>query len=373
MRIAIPTEIKNNEFRVAASAEMVHELTRRGHDVCVQSGAGNGSGIPDEDYTAAGARIAPHATTTWADAELVLKVKEPIAEEYPFLRPDLTLFTYLHLAADRPLTEALVGAGTRALAYETVREEDGSLPLLMPMSEIAGRLSIVVGSFYVMKDEGGAGILLSGVPGTPRGKVVIIGAGTAGESAVAMAVGMRADVTVIDIDSRKLRAVEARYPGAVTTLASSRQTIARAVADADVVIGSVLVPGARAPKLVTDDMVATMRPGSVLVDIASDQGGCFEGSHPTTHDHPTFPVHDTLFYCVANMPGAVPKTATAALTSATMPYVFTVADLGVEQAVRLSDPLAQGVNTWDGHVVNGPVGQAFDMPTVELMDIIGSN
>ena len=371
MRIAVPTEVKNNEFRVATTPEMVHELTAHGHHVLVQQGAGVGSGIPDEDFAAVGATLVPTAAETWATADLVLKVKEPIASEYVHLRPDLALFTYLHLAADRPLTDALLAAGTRTIAYETVRESDGSLPLLIPMSEIAGRLSLTVAAYHLMKDEGGAGLLLSGVPGTPRGRVVVIGAGTAGESAVAMAVGARADVTVLDIDDARLRAIEARHPGAVTTLVSSRPTIARAVADADVVIGSVLVPGARAPKLVTDDMVATMRPGSVLVDIAIDQGGCFEGSRPTTHDAPTFPVHDATYYCVANMPGAVPRTATAALTSATMRHVLHLADRGVPAAVATSHALAQGVNTWDGHLVNAAVARAFDLaptPLGELLD-----
>lgn len=372
MRIAVPTEVKNNEFRVAATPEMVHELTARGHEVLVQQGAGVGSGISDEDFAAVGATPVPTAEETWAGADLVLKVKEPVASEYPLLRPDLTLFTYLHLAADRPLTDALLAAGTRAIAYETVRETDGSLPLLIPMSEIAGRLSLTVAAYHLMKDEGGAGLLLSGVPGTPRGRVVVIGAGTAGENAVAMAVGARADVTVLDIDAARLRAVEARHPGAVTTLVSSRPTIARAVEDADVVIGSVLVPGARAPKLVTDEMVATMRPGSVLVDIAIDQGGCFEGSRPTTHDAPTFPVHDATYYCVANMPGAVPRTATAALTSATMRHVLHLADRGITGAVETSAPLARGVNTWDGHLVNAAVARALDLaatPLGEFLDV----
>lgn len=371
MRIAIPTEVKNNEFRVAATAEMVHELTSRGHEVVVQEGAGVGSGIPDAAYAAAGATLAPTAASTWEAGEVVLKVKEPVASEYPLLRGDLTLFTYLHLAADRPLAEALLAAGTRSIAYETVREEDGSLPLLIPMSEIAGRLSLVVGAFHVMKDEGGAGLLLSGVTGTPRGKVLVIGAGTAGQNAVAMAVGMRADVTVLDIDSRKLRALESRYAGAVTTLVSSGRTIARAVADADLVIGSVLVPGARAPKLVTDDMVASMRPGSVLVDIAIDQGGCFEGSHATTHEDPTFRVHDALYYCVANMPGAVPRTATAALTAATLRHVLRLADEGVPACVAGSPALAAGVNTWDGALVNEAVAGALGLEATPLAALLG--
>ncbi len=370
MRIGIPTEVKNNEFRVAATAEMVHELSARGHEVLVQSGAGAGSGIADADYAAVGARLTDTAQQTWGSAELVLKVKEPIASEYAFLRPGLALFTYLHLAADRPLTEALLSSGTRALAYETVRAPDGSLPLLVPMSQIAGRLSVTVGAYHLMRDHGGEGLLLSGVPGTPRGKVVVIGAGTAGRSAVAMAVGMRAQVTVLDIDPAALRAVEDAHPGAVTTLVSAAPSLTRAVADADLVIGSVLVPGARAPKLVTDQMVAAMRPGSVLVDIAIDQGGCFEGSRPTTHDSPTFRVHDALYYCVANMPGAVPRTATAALTAATMRHILALADLGVEGGVRASSALSSGVNTWDGRLVNAAVGEALDLPAVALSELV---
>jgi len=370
MRIGIPTEVKNNEFRVAATAEMVHEITAHGHHVVVQRGAGEGSGITDDAYAAAGARLVDTAEQTWSAAELVLKVKEPIASEYILLRPDLSLFTYLHLAADRPLAEALLASGTRAIGYETVRASDNSLPLLIPMSEIAGRLSVTVGAYHLMKDHGGAGLLLSGVPGTPRGKVVVIGAGTAGRNAIAMAVGARADVTVLDIDAAALRAVEDAHPGAVTTLVSTSPSVARAVADADLVIGSVLVPGAKAPKLVTDQMVASMRPGSVLVDIAIDQGGCFEGSRPTTHDQPTFRVHDAIYYCVANMPGAVPRTATAALTAATMRHVLALADRGVASAVRAVPALASGVNTWDGHLVNTAVGDALGLPARSLSSVI---
>ncbi|MDO4259710.1 MAG: alanine dehydrogenase [Actinomycetaceae bacterium] len=358
MRIGVPAEVKNNEFRVAATADIVAELTGRGHQVTVQAGAGTASGISDDAYAHAGATIAATAEQAW-DNELVLKVKEPIASEYPLLRDDLTLFTYLHLAADEPLTDALLAAGTRGIAYETVREADGSLPLLLPMSEIAGRLSVMVGAHYCMRPVGGSGQLLSGVPGTARGKVVVLGAGVAGQSAIAMAVGLRAEVTVIDIDLKKLRAVEAQFPGQVTTLASSAPAIASAVADADLVIGAVLSPGARAPKLVTDEMIRSTRPGTIFVDIAIDQGGCFEGSKPTTHAEPTYQVHDALFYCVANMPGAVPRTSTAALTSATMRYVLDLADKGVETALRESPALTEGVNTWDGLLVNEPVARAF--------------
>ncbi len=371
MRIGIPTEVKNNEFRVAATAEMVHEITAHDHEVLVQRGAGEGSGVTDDAYAAAGARLVDTAEQAWSDAELVLKVKEPIPSEYAYLRSDLALFTYLHLAADRPLAEALLDSGTRAIGYETVRAPDGSLPLLVPMSEIAGRLSVTVGAYHLMKDHGGAGLLLSGVPGTQRGRVVVIGAGTAGRSAIAMAVGARADVTVLDVDAAALRMVEDTHAGAVTTLVSTSASIAQAVADADLVIGSVLVPGAKAPQLVTDQMVAAMHPGSVLVDIAIDQGGCFEGSRPTTHDHPTFRVHDAIYYCVANMPGAVPRTATAALTAATMRHVLALADRGVTAAVEASPALAAGVNTWNGHMVNAAVGDALGMPVRSLTSVIG--
>ncbi|WP_292727865.1 alanine dehydrogenase [Microbacterium sp. UBA837] len=361
MRIGVPTEIKNNENRVAMTPAAVDALVRRGHTVTVQRGAGLGSAFTDDAYRAAGAQIADTAEETWGGAEMVVKVKEPIAPEYGLLREDLTLFTYLHLAADRPLTDALMSAGTTAIAYETVQTVDRALPLLAPMSEVAGRLSITVGANALMSPAGGRGMLLGGVPGTPKAKVVVIGGGVAGEHATANALGLGANVTVIDISLPKLRALEARFGGAIQTRASTRYEIAEQLADADLVIGSVLIPGAAAPKLVTDEMVAGMKPGSVLVDIAIDQGGCFEGSHPTTHDNPTFAVHQSLYYCVANMPGAAPHTSTRALGNATLPYIATIADHGWDAASEADPALARGLNVRGGVVVNEGVRAAFGM------------
>jgi alanine dehydrogenase len=363
MRIGIPTEVKNNEFRVAATPAGVAELTLHGHEVLVQAGAGTGSAFPDAEYAAAGARVVATADAVWGSADLVLKVKEPVAAEYPLIRRGQVLFTYLHLAADRPLTDALVASGATAIAYETVQLPDRSLPLLSPMSEVAGRLSAQVGAHHLLRANGGRGLLLGGVPGAPKGRVVVIGGGVAGEHAATMALGMGADVTVFDISLPRLRALDARFDGRVTTLRSNPHAIAEAVADADLVIGSVLIPGASAPKLVTDAMVAAMRPGSVLVDIAIDQGGCFEGSHPTTHDDPTFAVHDAVYYCVANMPGAVPRTSTIALTNATLPYAVAVADQGWERALQVDPALALGLNVHDGRVVNAAVAAAHGLAT----------
>ncbi|KJL37127.1 Alanine dehydrogenase [Microbacterium ginsengisoli] len=361
MRVAVPTEIKNNENRVGLTPAGVDALHHRGHEVVVQSGAGIGSGFSDDEYRAAGAVIAATAEETWSGADLLVKVKEPIAAEYPLLRPDLTLFTYLHLAADRPLTEALIAAGTTAVAYETVQTPDRALPLLAPMSEVAGRLSIVVGAHALMRASGGRGQLMGGVPGTPRAKVVVIGGGVAGEHAAANALGLGAQVTVIDVSLPALRRIEARFGTQVQTRASTRYEIAEQLRDADLVIGSVLIPGAAAPKLVTDDMVAAMKPGSVLVDIAIDQGGCFEGSRPTTHDDPTFPVHDSVYYCVANMPGAVPHTSTRALANATLPYVIAIADKGWDAASAADPALAKGLNVVGGEVVNAGVKAALGL------------
>ncbi|MCR2810623.1 MULTISPECIES: alanine dehydrogenase [unclassified Microbacterium] len=364
MRIGIPAEIKNHENRVGITPPGVDALVSRGHRVLIQSGAGLGSRIPDADYRSAGATLVADPNDVWGDAELIVKVKEPVAEEFRHLAPGKTLFTYLHLAADRPLTDALVASGITAIAYETVQLVDRSLPLLSPMSEVAGRLSISVGSYSLLSASGGRGTLLGGVAGTPRAKVVVLGGGVAGEHAAANAIGLGADVTVIDISLPRLRELEHRYGAALQTRPSTRLDIAEQVADADLVIGSVLIPGAAAPKLVTDDMVTTMKPGAVLVDIAIDQGGCFEGSRPTTHDAPTFEVHDTLYYCVANMPGAVPHTATRALTNATLPYVAAIADLGWEAATRAHAALRAGVNVTGGDIRNAGVAAAFDLAMV---------
>ncbi|MCY1696149.1 alanine dehydrogenase [Curtobacterium sp. SL109] len=361
MRIGVPTEIKNNEFRVAVTPAGVGELTTHGHQVLVQAGAGDGSSFPDAEYVAAGATIVPSAAEVWADAELVLKVKEPVASEYASIRPGQVLFTYLHLAADRALTTVLTDSGATAIAYETVQLPDRSLPLLSPMSEIAGRLSAQVGANHLLRANGGRGLLLGGVPGTPKGRVVVIGGGVAGEHAAAMALGLGAEVTVFDISLPRLRALDARFDGRITTLRSSSHAIASALREADLVIGSVLIPGASAPKLVTDAMVADMRPGSVLVDIAIDQGGCFEGSRPTTHDDPTFAVHDAVYYCVANMPGAVPRTSTIALTNATLPYALAIADQGWAAAMESDAALARGLNVHDGRVTNEAVAAAHGL------------
>jgi alanine dehydrogenase len=365
MLIGVPTEVKSNESRVAVTPSGAHELVGHGHRVLVQRGAGVGSGYSDAEYEVAGAELGASAAEVWGAAELLLKVKEPIASEYGFLREDQVLFTYLHLAADRPLTEALLASGTTAIAYETVQLPDRSLPLLAPMSEIAGRLSVQAGAEQLMRPHGGRGVLLGGVTGTPRGKVVILGGGVAGENAATIAVGMQADVTVFDISLPKLKALDARFGGRVQTLRSSPYEIAARLRDADLVIGSVLIPGAAAPKLVTDAMVADMRAGSVLVDIAIDQGGCFEGSRPTTYDEPTFPVHGSRFYCVANMPGAVPQTSTIALTNATLPYVLALADRGWEAATATDAALKAGVNVAAGRLRNAAVAAAHGLEVAQ--------
>ncbi|MFJ4296391.1 alanine dehydrogenase [Curtobacterium sp. NPDC089689] len=361
MLIGVPTEVKNNEYRVAATPAGVAELMLHGHEVLVQAGAGVGSAFPDDEYAAAGATIVATADEVWARAEMILKVKEPVASEYASIRPGQVLFTYLHLAADRALTTALMESGATAIAYETVQLPDRSLPLLSPMSEIAGRLSAQVGAYHLMRTNGGRGLLLGGVPGAPKGRVVVIGGGVAGEHAATMALGLGAEVTVFDISLPRLRALDARFDGRITTLRSSSHAIASALASADLVIGSVLIPGASAPKLVTDAMVADMQPGSVLVDIAIDQGGCFEGSRPTTHDDPTFRVHDAVYYCVANMPGAVPRTSTISLTNATLPYAVAIADRGWEQALADDPALASGLNVHAGQVTNEAVAAAHGL------------
>jgi alanine dehydrogenase len=370
MKVGIPTEVKNNENRVAATPAGVHELVRRGHEVLVQEGAGLGSSITDADYVEAGATVVATADEVWGAADLLLKVKEPVAEEYPRMRAGQTLFTYLHLAASRPCTDALVASGTTAIAYETVQLPNRQLPLLQPMSEVAGRLSTQVGAYHLMRAAGGRGILLGGVPGTPKARVVVIGGGVAGEHAAANALGMGADVTIIDLSIPRLRELEIRFGGQVQTRVSSAYEIAAQLKDADLVIGSVLIPGAQAPKLVTDAMVATMKKGSVLVDIAIDQGGCFEGSRPTTHDDPTFDVHDSVYYCVANMPGAVPETSTRALTNATLPYVIALAEKGWKKALAEDPALALGLNVHDGHVTNSHVAAALDMPLTPVADVL---
>jgi len=358
MRVGVPSEIKNNENRVALTPAGVFELTKRGHDVVVQSGAGLGAQITDAQYVDAGATMLATAEEVWGTADLLLKVKEPIAQEYPLMRKGQTLFTYLHLAASKPCTDALLSSGTTSIAYETVQLPDRSLPLLSPMSEVAGRLAAQVGANQLMSSNGGGGILMGGVPGTAKAKVVVIGGGVAGEHAAANSLGMGAEVTVVDLSIPRLRQLEGQYAGLKTAVSTS-YAIAALVKEADLVIGSVLIPGAAAPKLVTDDMVAAMKPGSVLVDIAIDQGGCFEGSRPTTHDDPTFQVHNSTYYCVANMPGAVSQTSTQALTNATLPYVLLLADKGWRDAIAANAALAKGLSTHEGELYSHEVGVAL--------------
>jgi len=370
LKIGVPTEVKNHEYRVALTPVGVHELVQHGHEVLVQSGAGAGSQIPDEEYAAAGARIVADADAAW-DVDMVLKVKEPIAEEYPRMREGLLLFTYLHLAADRPLTQELVDRRVTAVAYETVQLPSGSLPLLYPMSEVAGCLAPQVGAHSLMRAEGGRGVLLGGVGGVANAKVVVIGAGVAGQNAANIALGMGADVTLLDTDLDKLRMSFWRYNNRVHGLASSSLAIQQQVTEADLVIGAVLIPGAKAPKLVSNDLVAQMKPGSVLVDIAVDQGGCFEDTRPTTHADPTYRVHDSVFYCVANMPGAVPNTSTYALTNATLPYAVALADHGWEAALRADRSLALGLNAHAGRLTNAPVAEAHGMESVALEEVLG--
>jgi alanine dehydrogenase len=368
--IGIPSEVKNHEYRVAITPAGVHELVRHGHDVVVEHGAGLGSSISDAEYKAAGARVLAAADDVWGEAELVLKVKEPVAEEYGRMRRGQVLFTYLHLAASRECTQALLDAGVTSIAYETVQLPDGSLPLLAPMSEVAGRMATQVGAHVLERAQGGRGVLMGGVPGVKAAKVVVIGAGVSGMNASEIALGMQADVWILDKNVARLREVDRVYRGHAQTITSNLYEVEKAVLDADLVIGAVLVPGAKAPTLVSNDLVARMRPGSVLVDIAIDQGGCFEDSRPTTHANPTYRVHDSIFYCVANMPGAVPHTSTYALTNVTLPYAVELAGRGWMDALRADPALALGLNTHDGRLTYGPVAEAHGMEAVELPDLL---
>ena len=371
MLVGVPKEIKNHEYRVALTPAGVHELVARGHEVLIEESAGVGSGFTDAEYAGAGAQLVASAEEVWARAELLIKVKEPIAAEYPLMRKGQVLFTYLHLAASKDCTDALLKSGTTAIAYETVQLPNRSLPLLQPMSEVAGRLSAQIGAYQLMKTNGGSGVLMGGVPGTPRAKVVVIGGGVAGTEAALVANGMGADVVVIDLSIPRLREIDARFNSEVQTRSSTSYEIAEQLRDADLVIGSVLIPGERAPKLVTDKMVSEMKPGAVLVDIAIDQGGCFEGSKPTTHDDPTFQVHNAVYYCVANMPGAVPSTSTRALTNATLPFVLQLAGKGWQQALQDDASLALGLNTHDGFITHAAVGQAFpELPFKDTNELI---
>ena len=360
MIIGIPKEIKNNEFRVSATPPGVHALVKAGHQVLVEAGAGLGSAITDADYVAAGASIIENVDEVWAKADLILKVKEPIAPEYPRMRKGQILFTYLHLAASRECTDAIIKSGTTAIAFETV-ELNGQLPLLAPMSEVAGRMSIQVGAASLQKSAGGRGVLLGGVPGVAPAKVVVLGGGVVGVSAATIAHGMRADVTILDLDLNRLRYLDELFNGQVKTIASSAYAIEEQCIAADLVIGAVLVYAAKAPKLVSDALVAKMKPGSVLVDVAIDQGGCFEGSKATTHSDPTFKVHNSLYYCVANMPGAVPATSTAALANATIKYALALANKGWEQACADDPALGKGLNVHEGKIKYQAVATAHGL------------
>jgi alanine dehydrogenase len=361
MRIGVPSEIKVHEYRVGLMPAAVRELVGDGHQLSVQSGAGNGVGCSDEDYRAAGAQILADAPAVFAASELIVKVKEPQAAECAMLRPGQVLFTYLHLAADRAQAEALMKSGAVAIAYETVTAPDGSLPLLVPMSEVAGRMSVQVGAYYLQKAQGGRGVLLGGVAGIPPARVVVIGGGVAGTHAVEMAHGLRADVTVLDRSLPRLRALDVQFHGVVQTLFSTVETIERSVADADLVIGAVLVPGAAAPKLVSEAMIKRMRPGSVVVDIAIDQGGCFATSRPTTHADPVYVLHGVTHYCVTNMPGAVARSSAQALNNATLPYVKALAAKGWQQALAADAGLKAGLNVLEGRVVHAAVARDLGM------------
>jgi alanine dehydrogenase len=370
VKVGIPREVKNHEYRVAITPSGVHELSRHGHDVYIEAGAGAGSSITDDEYSTAGAKILGSADEVWSEAELVLKVKEPIAEEFHRMREGQTLFTYLHLAASKPCTDALIARKVTGIAYETVELADRTLPLLAPMSEVAGRLAPQVGAYHLMRPAGGRGVLMGGVPGVRPANEVVIGGGVSGQNATTIALGMQANVTLLDKSINKLRQLDAIYQGKLTTVASNSFEIEKAVLDADLVIGAVLVPGAKAPMLVSNDLVSRMKPGSVLVDISIDQGGCFEDSRPTTHADPVYTVHDSVFYCVANMPGSVPHTSTYALTNVTMPYVVELANRGWREALKKDRALALGLNTYDGHVTYGPVAEAHGMAHLDLAEVL---
>ncbi|WP_336210380.1 alanine dehydrogenase [Nonomuraea sp. LPB2021202275-12-8] len=371
MKVGVPREVKNSEHRVALTPAGAHELVRHGHQVFVEREAGLGSAIPDADFRSAGAVILPDPDSVWAECDLILKVKEPIAEEYHRMRKGQVLFTYLHLAASQACTRAMLDSGVTGVAYETVQTLDGSLPLLAPMSEVAGRLAPQVGAYHLMSSQGGRGVLMGGVSGVYAAHVVVIGAGVSGMNAAAIALGMQAEVILLDRNIDKLRQADLIYQGHCQTVASNMLEIERAVLEADLVIGAVLIPGAKAPKLVTEELVSRMKPGSVLVDISIDQGGCFENSHPTTHAEPTYQVHDSIFYCVANMPGAVPHTSTFALTNVTLPYALAIADHGWAEAMRQDTALALGLSTHEGRLTSRPVAEAHGLDWVPLEEVLG--
>ncbi len=370
MKVGIPGELKDNEYRVAITPAGVRELALGGHEVIIEREAGVGSSISDSEFERAGAKIVPDADVVFGEADMVLKVKEPIPEEFHRLRPGLVLFTYLHLAASEPVTRALMDSGTTSVAYETVELPDGSLPLLAPMSEVAGRMAPHVGANLLEREHGGRGVLMGGVSGVRPARVVVIGAGMAGLNAAWIAQGMEAEVVVLDKNINKLRQIDYIHQGKIKTLASNRLSVEESVLAADLIIGAVLIPGARAPKLLTEDTVREMAPGTVMVDISVDQGGCFETSKMTTHSDPTYLVHDVVHYCVGNMPGAVPHTSTYGLTNSTLPYVVALADSGVEGGVREDPNLALGVNTYKGTLVYEPVAEAHGLPWTPLDDLL---
>ncbi len=371
MLIGLPKEIKDNENRVGLTPGSVKALTRRGHQVLAQSGAGEGSSLSDEEYQSAGAQIVPYAEDAWT-ADMVIKVKEPIASEYPYLRQDLLLFTYLHLASDKPLTDALLASGTTGIAYETVQTEDGSLPLLIPMSEVAGRMATQAGATYLQKSHGGRGVLIGGVPGVAPANVVILGGGIVGTNAARVAVGLGAQVTVLDISHARLKYLDDIYRGQLQTRISNESTIEEVIDTADLVIGAILIHGGRAPWLITRNMLSTMRKGSVIVDVAVDQGGCVETTHPTTHSHPTYEIDGVVHYCVANMPGAVPRTSTFALNNQTAKYALSLANEGLE-AVRKDTALQYGLNTYRGVVTYPAVAEAFGLKHTDPIQALGDS
>jgi alanine dehydrogenase len=362
MRVGVPKEIKNNEYRVGLTPASVAELVAAGHELFVETTAGNGIDCPDSGYKKAGATILPDAAAVFKASDMIVKVKEPQAQEIALLEPRHILFTYLHLAADKPQAEGLMKSGATCIAYETVTSRSGQLPLLKPMSEVAGRMSIQVGAHYLEKEQGGRGVLLGGVPGVAPARVAIFGGGVAGVNAAQMAVGMRADVTIYDISNERLAELDMFFSSQIKTAYASKAAIAAAVEKAELVIGAVLVPGAAAPKLVTRDMLKTMKRGSVLVDIAIDQGGCFETSHPTTHADPVFTVDGVIHYCVANMPGAVARTSAFALNNATLPFALRIANLGAEAAMQADPYLAEGLNVSGGKIRHQAVAEALDLP-----------
>lgn len=366
MILGVPRETKSDEARVAMTPEGVKAASIHGHDVLVQAGAGVDSGFSDDQYEAAGGRILQSADEVWNGAEMIVKVKEPLTEEYGFLREDLIIFTYLHLAADRQLTDELLKHHVTGISYETIELADGSLPLLMPMSEVAGRLAVQMGSWSLEAPNGGRGILLSGVSGVAPGRVLVLGAGTVGKNAIRIAMGIGARVVVIDKDPSKLRYLDDIYHGRLVTLVSNIATVEAELAEADLVIGAVLLPGAKAPRIITREHLKEMKPGSVIVDVSIDQGGIAETSKPTTHSSPTYVVDGVVHYCVANMPGAVPGTSTAALTNATLPYILELADWGPLRAARKDPALSRGFNTYRGMLTHEGVAEAFDLPLAEL-------